>query len=151
GPVDSHQNGHGHRSGVGQPHPRQAIRPGFSRRAAEVSGGSGLAVMEIHEILKIAGGALALILFVPLVVGGFKDGGAGQSFATWLLWAALDTTTAVSIMQQGGNYHIALGFAIGGVVMTLALLCKGRFGWGRFETTILLLVIACMVAWKLGG
>jgi hypothetical protein len=26
-----------------------------------------------------------------------KDGGAGQSFATWLLWAALDTILTVSL------------------------------------------------------
>ena len=42
GPADPHQDRHRHHRGAGQPHPRQAIRPGVSRRAAEVSGGSGL-------------------------------------------------------------------------------------------------------------
>ena len=107
--------------------------------------------MEIHQILKLAGGIMALALFAPLIAGVFKDGGVGQSFSTWLLWAALDTTATLSIYQQRGNYLVVLGFALGGMMMTLALLYMGRFGWGRFDTVILLLVIACLVVWGVGG
>lgn len=107
--------------------------------------------MDIRLCLQIAGGALALALFAPLLVGVFKDGGVGQSFATWLLWASLDTTATVSIMLEHGNYYVVLGFAIGGVFMTLALLYKGRFGWGWFDTVILLLVLACLATWMAGG
>ncbi len=41
-PADSRQNGHRHRRGVGQPHSDQAIRPGLSRRPAQVPGGNRL-------------------------------------------------------------------------------------------------------------
>lgn len=106
---------------------------------------------DYHQLLTVSSGVLALFLFLPLVGGVFRDGGVGQSFATWSLWAALDTTAAASVIRQGGNYYVLLGFAIGSTAMTLALLYKGRFGWGRFDTMVLLLVVVCLVAWKTGG
>lgn len=63
--------------------------------------------MDFHDFLKIAGGIGALALFVPMAVGIIKDGGAGQSFATWMLWAALDTVLTISLFQQRGNYFFA--------------------------------------------
>jgi hypothetical protein len=107
--------------------------------------------MDLHLWLQILSGVLALGLFWPLLRGVFRDGGVGQSFATWLLWAALDTTATISLMLEHGNYFIVLGFAIGGVGMTLALLYRRRFGWNRFDTAILILVLACLAAWKAGG
>jgi len=107
--------------------------------------------MEIHDALKFAGGLLALVLFVPLLVDVYRRGGAGQSFATWILWAALDTILATSIYLQRGNFLIVLGFAIGGCLMALLLLWKRRARWGRFETGVLLLVFGCLAAWKYSG
>jgi len=107
--------------------------------------------MDYHELLKLAGGALALYLFVPLVGGVLRDGGVGQSFSTWLLWAALDWVSTISVILQHGNYYILLGFACGSTVMTFALLARRRYGWGRFDNFVLVLVGACLVAWWLGG
>lgn len=107
--------------------------------------------MEIHDALKLAGGVLALALFVPLLADVFRRGGAGQSFATWILWASLDTILAASIYQQRGNFLIVLGFAVGGWLMAAALLAKRRATWGRFETAVLLLVLGCLAAWKFCG
>lgn len=107
--------------------------------------------MDYHQVLKIAGGVLALLLFVPMIVDVLKAGGEGHSFATWLLWAALDTTAAVSVIAQRGNYLIVAGFAVGGILMTLALLYRGRFGWSKFDNVILLLVLACLFVWWSSG
>jgi hypothetical protein len=107
--------------------------------------------MDFHNFLKIAGGIGALALFVPMAVEVVKDGGAGQSFATWLLWAALDTILTISLFLQHGNYLLPLGFAAGGIVLTTLLLAKGRFAWGRMDNVILLLVFGCLIGWKLGG
>jgi hypothetical protein len=107
--------------------------------------------MDIHNFLKLAGGIGALALFVPMAVEVVKDGGAGQSFATWLLWAALDTILTISLLLQHGNYLLPLGFAAGGIVLTTLLLVKGRFAWGRMDNVILLLVLGCLLGWKLGG
>ena len=107
--------------------------------------------MDFHGALKITGGVLVLLLFIPLLVVAMKDSGAGQSFAMWLLWTVLDAILTVSLFQQHGNYLVPLGFAVGDAFMALLLLFKGRFVWGRFETVILALVLGCLAGWKLGG
>lgn len=107
--------------------------------------------MDYHQGLKIAGGLLALLLFIPLIIGILKDGAEGQSCATWLLWGTLDTVLTISVIAQHGNFYLPLGFAIGDVLLVALLLAKGQFNWGWFETGVLLLVIGCMAAWKLAG
>ena len=99
----------------------------------------------------MAGGLLALLLFIPLIAEILKRGPAGQSCATWMLWGALDVIVAVSIIQQHGNFLLPLGFAIGDVALVMLLLAKGRFEWNKFETMILVLVVGCLLAWKFGG
>ena len=106
--------------------------------------------MNYHDFLKLSGGLGALALFVPMAVEVMKDGG-GQSFATWVLWAALDTILTVSVIQQHGNFLLPLGFVIGGVMVTGLLLATGRIAWGRLDTVILALVLGCLAGWKLGG
>jgi len=108
-------------------------------------------VTDYHSILKIAGGALALLLFIPLIRVLLKEGAQGQSCATWFLWALLDTILTISVIDQHGNFYLPLGFAIGDVSLVILLLAKGKFRWGFFETVILLMVIACLVGWKLAG
>jgi hypothetical protein len=107
--------------------------------------------MDFHDFLKLAGGIGALALFVPMAIEVIKDSGAGQSFATWMLWAALDTILTVSLFLQHGNYLLPLGFASGGIVLTTLLLVKGRFAWDRMDNVILVLVLGCLLGWKLGG
>ena len=50
--------------------------------------------------LKIAGGVLALLLFIPLIAGILKEGAEGQSCATWFLWGLLDTVLTISVIEQ---------------------------------------------------
>jgi len=107
--------------------------------------------MEYHESLKIAGGLMALLLFIPLISGILKEGAEGQSCATWFLWGLLDSVLTVSVIDQHGNYFLPLGFALGDITLVMLLLVKGRFRWGLFETGILAMVIGCLVAWKLAG
>lgn len=107
--------------------------------------------MDLHDILKLTGGAFTLLLFIPMVALMFRNGGAGQSFATWLLWAALDVILFFSLLQQRGNYWVAGGFAIGDLAVAAFLLRRGRAAWGRFETGILLAVGACLALWWTGG
>src|ERR1017187_4980865 len=107
--------------------------------------------MDFHESLKTAGGVLVLLLFIPMLAVAMKDGGAGQSFAMWFLWGALDTILTVSLFGQHGNFLVPLGFAIGDAFMAVLLLFNGKFAWGRFETVILALVLGCLAGWKLGG
>jgi hypothetical protein len=107
--------------------------------------------MDYHQGLKIAGGLLALLLFIPMTAEILKTGAQGQSCAMWLLWGALDAVLTISLFQREGNYQLPLGFTIGDIVLVALLLAKGKFQWGRLETGILAVVIVCVVAWKLGG
>jgi len=107
--------------------------------------------MDYHPILKIAGGALALLLFIPFIRVILKEGAEGQSCATWLLWGLLDIVLTVSIVEQYGNFYMPLGFAIGDLFVFVLLIVRYRFRWGRFETVIMLMVIGCIIGWKVAG
>jgi len=104
-----------------------------------------------NDLLKISAGVLALLLYVPLIIGAWRNNGAGQSFAMWALWAVLDTLITISLILQNGNFWLTAGFATGSIVLSLLLLAKGRFAWGRLETAILLLVLVCLAIWKFSG
>ena len=107
--------------------------------------------MDYHACLKITAGLLALLLFIPLIIGILKDGAEGQSCATWFLWGLLDTVLTISVIQQHGNFLLPLGFSIGDVLLVVLLLAKGKLRWGKFETGILVMVIGCIVGWKMAG
>ncbi|HLX70237.1 MAG TPA: hypothetical protein VKV04_11480 [Verrucomicrobiae bacterium] len=109
--------------------------------------------IDLQHGLRIAGGLLALLLFVPMIAGILRDEARGQSCASWLLWTALDAVLTISLIARNGNFLLPLGFTIGdiAVVVVLVLIVKGKFEWGRFDTLILALVIGCVIAWKLGG
>src|SRR5260221_3794181 len=104
--------------------------------------------MDLHEFLKLAGGLLALVLFVPMIVEIVRTRAAGQSFATWGLWALLDSILTITLWQQHGNYLLSLGFAVGGVFLSAVLLAQGGWAWGKIETVIALMVLASLAVWK---
>lgn len=107
--------------------------------------------MEFHDILRISSGVLGLLMYVPFVVRILKDGGKGQSFAMWALWAVLDSTMTISLIVQGGNYLLTAGFSIGSIILALILLAKRRAVWSWFETLILASVVICLGVWKVSG
>ncbi len=107
--------------------------------------------MNVHEILKLAGGGLALVMYLPMILEIIRSRGAGQSFATWGLWAVLDTILTVTLWQQHGNYFLSLGFAVGGIALAAVLLAKGCWSWGKFETAIALMVLVSLAVWKFSG
>jgi len=107
--------------------------------------------MDFHEVLRIAGGVGTLAMFIPMAMEIVKRNGEGQSFATWLLWSALDSILAISTILKHGNYLLPLGYAIGGWALTGLLLAKGRFAWTRLDNVILVFVVGCLIGWGLGG
>jgi hypothetical protein len=107
--------------------------------------------MDLHQFLKLAGGLIAMGIYVPMIVETVRARGAGQSFATWGLWAVLDSILTITLWQQHGNYLLSLGFALGGIALTVALLVQGGWAWGRFETFIALMVFMSLTVWKFSG
>ncbi|MGH7975057.1 MAG: hypothetical protein ACREDS_04615 [Limisphaerales bacterium] len=107
--------------------------------------------MDFHEVLRIAGAAGTLILFVPMAVEIVKTNGGGQSLSTWMLWTMLDTTLTISTIVRHGNFLLPLAYAIGGWILTTLLLTRVRFVWNRLDSVILALVVCCLACWKFGG
>ena len=107
--------------------------------------------MNGHQLLKLAGGLIAMGLYVPMIVEIIRSRGEGQSFASWGLWAVLDSMLTITLWQQQGNYLLSLGFAVGGIILAAVLLWQRNWSWGRFETVIALLVLASVAVWKFSG
>jgi hypothetical protein len=107
--------------------------------------------MNGHDILKLAGGVMAVGLYVPMILEIIRSRGAGQSFASWGLWAVLDSILTVTLWQQHGNYLLSLGYALGGIALAVVVLRQGRWSWGKFETVIALMVLASLAVWKFSG
>lgn len=107
--------------------------------------------MNYHVILSTAGGMLALLLFVPMLARVVREQGLGQSFASWLLWGALDSILIASLIEQRGNFWIVAGFALGDLAVAGVLAYQRRFAWGKFESMVLALVVLCMIGWKVSG
>jgi hypothetical protein len=114
-------------------------------------GGDRVNGADWHQVLRIAGGLSALLLFIPMIAVILRDNGAGQSCATWLLWGALDAIVTVSVVEQHGNFLLPLGFTIGDTALVALLVTKRHFRWSSFETIILVLVIGCIIGWEMSG
>jgi hypothetical protein len=107
--------------------------------------------MNHHAVFSLMGGILAMLMFIPLFLRTRREGGVGQSFASWLLWGLLDLILIFSLLEQQGNFWIIAGFAIGDFSLALLLAAQRRFNWTRFETGILVLVTVCVIGWQTGG
>ena len=107
--------------------------------------------MNGHDFLKLAGGLMALGFYAPMIAEILRSRGAGQSFATWGLWAILDIVLTLTLWQQHGNYLLSLGFAVGGLALAGVLLIQRQWSWNWFDSTITLLVMASLAVWALSG
>lgn len=96
------------------------------------------------------GGLLAFLLYIPLIWGILK-GEVRQSFATWILWVALDSIALVSTILEDGNFLLLVFYTIGGTLVTASLVYKKLFKWTWFEWSVLVMVIICLVVWRVSG
>lgn len=98
----------------------------------------------------MAGALIALLLYFPLIVGILRQQ-IEQSFATWILWVALDLIALASIIFQHGNYAILVCYCLGGTAVSAALIYEKQFKWTWFETLVLFLVFVCLTIWAVSG
>ncbi|MCX6753028.1 MAG: hypothetical protein NTW62_01615 [Candidatus Nomurabacteria bacterium] len=97
--------------------------------------------MKIIQILVVVTGLLPyLLISIGIIKGTVK-----QSFATWLLWLLLDFVMLAGILKQNGNILLYSVFTFGTLIVTLLLVFKKQFSWGKFESCVSLLVAIC--AW----
>lgn len=106
--------------------------------------------MSIKEILVDVSSIFAVLLYCPIIYL-ILHGKIEQSLATWSLWVLLDAIALVTIILQKGNYLLLVCYVIGGSLVTLCLIYKRLCKWTWFETLVLMLVVICLVIWKLSG
>lgn len=105
--------------------------------------GCGSATSGTVVDLQLFGGLIAVTAYVPFVASIWR-GKTRQSFTTYALWAALNFIAAYALYAQGGNFWLALLFAIGGTSAAISLLLKKCFSWGKLETFVVVLVFVCI-------
>lgn len=104
----------------------------------------------MNEYYKWFAFGLTMIIYSFTLSGIWKDKIA-QSFASWLLWVALDTIALGSLIVQHGNWFILACYCTGGSAVVISLICKHQYGWTIEETKVLILVFVCMVIWAMSG
>ena len=103
--------------------------------------------MRLIEFATVITGAIPYLLLIV----GISKGTIKQSFATWMLWLILDVTVLKGIIDQHGNALLFWIFASGTLLVTLFLIIKKQFSWGRFESFVGVLVMICILVYIKSG
>ena len=104
--------------------------------------------MNMYQKISVVG---ALLLYLPLSYQIVK-GQVRQNLATFLLWGSLDVIAGVSLLVQGGNYHLPLAYVAGCTLVVTCILKSKNFGeWTIYETKVSILVFICALAWAISG
>lgn len=103
--------------------------------------------MNIYQKLSVI---LGLSLFLPLAWQILK-GKVRQNMATFILWGSLDGIATGSIFLQHGNYQLPAAYTVGSMIIILCILRSRTIEWTWFESFVTILVVACIIGWKVSG
>jgi len=93
---------------------------------------------------------LGLSMFFPQWCAVMR--GRPQNLASWLLWWMIAMVSAMSIRAQNGNSSLPFAYCFGDMMIVCAIIRDWKsVRWTRVETTTLILVVGCIVAWKVSG
>ena len=82
--------------------------------------------MKLLELLTTITGLLPYALLIQ----GILKGTVKQSFATWILWLALDVIMVYGTISQKGNPLLYSVFTLGTCIVTILLIVKKQYTWG---------------------
>lgn len=103
--------------------------------------------MNLYSKLSVV---IALTLYLPLA-WQILTKQVTQNLATFILWGSLDLVAAASMLLQGGNWTLPAAY-VGGCVIIIGCLIRVRsVKWTWFETAITVMVVICLVGWKMSG
>lgn len=103
--------------------------------------------MKLLELLTTIIGLLPYALLIQ----GILKGTVKQSFATWILWLALDVIMVCGTISQKGNPLLYSVFTLGTCIVTILLIVKKQYTWGWFETGVTVLVGICITVYFTSG
>lgn len=102
-------------------------------------------------LLALFGGVVGLLSQFVWIWGIWK-GTMHLNIATWLLWSIIDVAVLISSLAGGAPApFLSIGFALGAVLVTTALLFKGTWHWGTLESISAVTTVACLVVWYFAG
>jgi hypothetical protein len=102
------------------------------------------------EALIVISGIIAVIFDIPLIWGILNDK-VKQNFATFFLWCILDGIAFITIMLQGKNFWLPLGYSIGSFAVAATLIYKKQVVWTWIERTVVGLIVVCLFIWWRAG
>ena len=103
--------------------------------------------MSLLEIATAITGSIPYFLHSK----GIVKGTVKQSFATWILWLALDAIILRGIIAQHGNPILFSVFTLGTLIVVIFLIATKQFAWGWFESLIAGLVLVCVSIYFFSG
>lgn len=102
------------------------------------------------ELLQTASVVIGIGTNIPLIIGICKEK-IKQSFATFILWGALDIIAGVTSYLEKGNWYLPAGYGFSATTVAIFLLAKKQFSWSKVEWMTLGMVIVCLIFWRISG
>ena len=107
--------------------------------------------MTLLGMMALLGGIVALASHFFWIHGVWR-GTMRLNMATWILWSVFDMAAFITSIAAGAPApFMAAGFALGAILLTLTLLFKGTWQWGRLETVCTILAACCFFVWYASG
>jgi hypothetical protein len=99
------------------------------------------------EHLKYLAATVALLVNIPLFLGILNGTVKDQSFSTWILWAALDILTTITIVLNHGNWYLSGAYIVSSFAISGILFLKKQIDWSAVDTYTAIGVFICLVVW----
>lgn len=106
----------------------------------------------LHEILGITAGILAVFGYVPYIIS-ILLGKTRPNRASWFIWTIVGGLLAVSYIAEG-DFHaiwVPLGYFFGPLITAILSLRYGYAVWTRFDTICIVVAILSLIPWYLSN
>ncbi len=107
-------------------------------------------MQDIHQIIGITAGILAIGGYIPYIIGILK-GKTKPSKATWLIWTVVGGLLAVSYLAEGDENAIWLpfGYFLGPLIIAIFSIRYGYSSWSWLDVLCLIIAGASIIPWLL--
>lgn len=104
----------------------------------------------IHEILGIVAGILALVGYIPYIASIIK-GKTQPNKATWFIWTLVGGLLAFSYVAEGDKYSIwlPLGYFLGPLITAILSLRYGYSKWSTLDKICIVAAVISILPWLL--
>ena len=94
----------------------------------------------------------SIVVFISIVIGyillikGIHSDkeGAGQSFASYMLWLVLDIIMLLGVLKGHANPVLYFTYSVGTAFVVVWLAIQKKYSWSSIETMTLILVAICV-------